>query len=178
MGSQRESIMKEVSYYQLAVENNLRILHNLSHLLDKAAAYCAELKIEERALLEARLFPDMFPLVRQIQAVSDMTQGCAARLIGQEPLNLESKETSFAELQKRITQSAVYLKAVKETDFAGCESREVHAPHRDKPMRGEVFLLCHALPNIFCPTPTACNLLRHNGVPVGKADFLGPFRDL
>jgi hypothetical protein len=166
-----------VSYYQLAVEGNLRVLHNLSHLLDKAAAFCVERKIEERALLDARLFPDMFPLVRQVQLVSDMTKGCAARLAGQKPPVFENKETSFAELQDLITRTAAFLKTVKEADFVGSENREILPPHRDKPMRGEIYLLCHALPNIYFHITTAYNILRHNGVPVGKADFIGPFRD-
>ena len=162
-----------VSYYQLAVEGNIRVLNNLSHLLDKAVAYCAERKIEESALLEARLFPDMFPLKKQVQVVSDMTAGCAARLAGKQPPGAENKEKSFAELQQRVAAGIAYLQTYKAADFAGGEAREIVVPHRDKPMRGEVFLLRHALPNIYFHITTAYNLLRHNGVPVGKADFLG-----
>ncbi|MCL2873229.1 MAG: DUF1993 domain-containing protein [Betaproteobacteria bacterium] len=162
-----------ISYHQLAVESNITVLNNLSHLLDKAVAYCAERKIEERVLLEARLFPDMFPLKRQVQLVSDMTKGCAARLTGQEPPSFEDKENSFPELQERIAKTIAYLKTVKAAAFADCETREIRLPRRDKPMRGDVFLLRHSLPNVYFHITTAYNILRHNGVPVGKADFLG-----
>ncbi|MCL2591698.1 MAG: DUF1993 domain-containing protein [Betaproteobacteria bacterium] len=149
------------------------VLNNLSHLLDKAVAYCAERKIEECALLEARLFPDMFPLKRQIQMVSNHTTGCAARLTGQEPPSFEDKENSFAEWQECIAKAVAYLKAVKAADFANSETREIRLPWKDKPMCGEAFLLRHALPNIYFHIAAAYNILRHNGVPVGKADFLG-----
>ncbi|MCL2309908.1 MAG: DUF1993 domain-containing protein [Proteobacteria bacterium] len=164
-----------ISYYQLAVESNICVLNNLSHLLDKAVAFCAERKIKESVLLEARLFPDMFPLVRQVQLVSDMTKSCAARLTGQESPSFEDCETSFVELQNRIAKTVAYLKAVKAAGFAGSESREILLPRRDKPMRGETFLLRHALPNIYFHITTAYNILRHNGVSIGKADYLGTF---
>ncbi len=163
-----------VSYYQLAVESNIRVLNNLSHLLDKAKTFCTERKLEERVLLEARLFPDMYPLVRQVQLVSDMTKSCAARLIGQEPPRFEDKEASFAELQDRITKTIAYLKTVKEADFSGSKDREIRLPWKpDKPMRGEVFLLQHALPNVYFHITAAYAILRHSGVAIGKADYIG-----
>ncbi len=167
-----------LSFYQLAIGGNLRVLANLSHLLDKAAAYCSERKIEDRVMLESRLFPDMFPFVRQVQLVSDMTKSCAARLIGAEPPRFEDKETSFAELQKRIADTIAYLNTVKESDFADSAERQVRLPWKpDQPMRGEVFLLQHALPNIYFHITTAYNILRHNGVPIGKADYVGKITD-
>lgn len=163
-----------ISYYQLAVESNIRVLNNLSHLLDKAISYCSENKIDDQVLLSARLFPNMFPLVRQVQLVSDMTKSCAARLIGQEPPSFEDKETSFAELQKRISDTVSYLKTIKETDFANSANQEIRLPWRkDHPMRGEIFLLQHAISNIYFHITTAYNILRHNGVVIGKADYIG-----
>lgn len=163
-----------VTYYQLAVGGSLRILDNLSHLIDVAADHCRERKIEDRVMLEARLFPDMFPLARQVQLVSDMTKSCAARLTGNEPPKMEDKEASFAELQKRLADTAAYLKTFKEADFADSADREIRLPWRqDQPMRGEVFLLQNALPNIYFHITTAYDILRHNGVPLGKADFIG-----
>jgi hypothetical protein len=162
-----------VSYYQLTIESSVCVLNHLSHLIDKAVAYCAERKIEERVLLEARLFPDMFPLKRQIQIVSGHAASYAARLIGKEPPSYEDNENSFAELQARIAKTIAYLKTIKEADFADSEMREIRLPRRDKPMRGEVFLLRHVLPNLYFHITTAYNIMRHNGVPIGKADYLG-----
>lgn len=163
-----------ITYYQLAVSSNLRVLNNLSHLLDKAAAHCSEHKIDEKVMLELRLFPDMFPLVRQVQLVSDMTKSCAARLLGQEPPRMEDKETTFVALQKRIADTVAYLKTLKEADFTDCADREVRLPWKpDQPLRGEVFLVQHALPNIYFHITTAYNILRHNGVAIGKGDYVG-----
>ena len=162
------------SYYQLATQNGTRALRNLSHLIDKAVEHCAEHKIDEQALLQFRLFPDMFPLVRQIQLVSDMTKSCCARLTGAEPPSFPDTETTFAQLKERLARTIAYIETVKEADFAGCEQRQITLPWRqDKPMRAEAFLQYHALPNIYFHVTTAYNILRHNGVAVGKADYIG-----
>ncbi|MDR1463584.1 MAG: DUF1993 domain-containing protein [Azoarcus sp.] len=164
-----------VSYYQLAVLGNICVLDNLSHLLDKAVAYAEANKIEERALLDARLFPDMFPLIRQIRMVSDMSRFAPAWLTGKEAPKFEDNETSFAELKTRIANSTAYLRSFKESDFADSANREVRLPwNPGKAYRGEVFLLRHSIPNIYFHLTTAYNLLRHNGVPIGKTDYLGP----
>ncbi|MDR1064309.1 MAG: DUF1993 domain-containing protein [Azoarcus sp.] len=163
-----------VSYYQLAVLGNIRILNNLSHLLDKAAAYAAANKIEEGALLDARLFPDMFPLIRQIRMVSDMSRFAPAWLTGKEAPKFEDDETGFAALKARIANSVAYLQTFKESDFADSAAREVRLPWNSaKAYRGEVFLLQHSIPNVYFHLTTAYALLRHNGVPIGKADYLG-----
>ncbi|MDR2091985.1 MAG: DUF1993 domain-containing protein [Azoarcus sp.] len=164
-----------VSYYQLAVLGNIRVLNNLAHLLDKAVEYTVANKIEERALLDARLFPDMFPLIRQIRMVSDMSRFAPAWLTGKEAPTFEDTETRFAELKTRIAQSVAWLQTFKESDFADSADREVRLPWNPaKAYRGEVFLLQHAIPNIYFHLATAYDLLRHNGVPIGKADYLGP----
>ncbi|GHT81808.1 hypothetical protein AGMMS49960_05170 [Betaproteobacteria bacterium] len=163
-----------VTYYQLAVTGNLRVLDNLAHLLDKATAHATANKIEERALLDARLFPDMFPLVRQIRMVCDMSRNHAAWLTGKEAPQFGDTETSFADFKTRIANSIAYLQTFQDSDFAASAEREVRLPWSpDKAYRGEVFLLQHSIPNLYFHLTTAYNILRHNGVPVGKADFLG-----
>ncbi|MDR2031271.1 MAG: DUF1993 domain-containing protein [Azoarcus sp.] len=164
-----------ITYYQLAVSGSIRILNNLSHLLDKAVEYAAAKGIEERALLDARLFPDMFPLIRQIRMVCDMSRFAAAWLGGKEAPKFADDESSFAELKTRVADSIAYLRTFEESDFADSAEREVRLPWNPaKAYRGEVFLLQHAIPNIHFHLTTAYDLLRHNGVPIGKADYLGP----
>jgi hypothetical protein len=163
-----------VTYYQLAITGNLRVLNNLSHLLDKATDYAQANKIEERALLDARLFPDMFPLIRQIRMVCDMVRNGVSWLTGKEAPQYGDDENSFTELKTRIVNSIAYLKKFQESDFADSPNREVRLPWApDKVYRGEIFLLQHSLPNIYFHLTTAYNILRHNGVPIGKADYLG-----
>ncbi|SQI43292.1 Uncharacterized protein conserved in bacteria [Leminorella richardii] len=162
-----------LSYYQLATQSTIRVLNNLDFLLSIASAFCKERRIEEQVLLNSRLAPDMFPLVRQIQLVSDMTKSCAARLAGLEPPIYEDSETTFAQLKARIANTISYIKTLEEKDFTDSESREIKLPWYDEPMRGDVFLLQHALPNIYFHITTAYNILRNNGVAVGKRDYLG-----
>lgn len=163
-----------VAYFQLAIAGNLRVLSNLSHLLDKTAEYAKANKIEERALLDARLFPDMFPLIRQIRMVCDMSRNGAAWLTGKEVPKFSDDENSFSDLKTRITNSVAYLNTFQESDFSSSAEREVRLPwNPDQAYRGEIFLLQHSIPNIYFHLTTAYNILRHNGVPIGKADYLG-----
>lgn len=163
-----------VTYYQLVISGNIRALENLAHLLDKAAAHTAANGIEERALLDARLFPDMFPLIRQIRMVCDLSRAAAAWLAGREAPTFDDDEPSFAALKTRIANAVAYLRTFQESDFAASAAREVRLPWSpDTAYRGEVFLLQHAIPNIYFHLTTAYDLLRHNGVPLGKADYLG-----
>lgn len=164
-----------ITYHQLAVSGNIRALDNLSRLLDKAAEYAAVNKIEESALLDARLFPDMFPLIRQVRMVCDMSRFAAAWLAGKEAPKFDDDETNFADLKARIARSIAYLQTFGESDFANSAGREVRLPWNPaKAYRGEVFLLQHSIPNIYFHLTTAYDLLRHNGVPIGKTDYLGP----
>jgi hypothetical protein len=166
--------MSTVNYFQLSITGNIRILNNLSHLLDKATEHAKSNKIEESALLEARLFPDMFPLIRQIRIVCDMSRNGPAWLTGKEAPQYKDEEISFADLKTRIANSVAYLKTFKESDFADSAEREVRLPwNPDKAYRGEIFLLQHSIPNIYFHQTTAYNILRHNGAPIGKTDYLG-----
>ncbi|MDR2690430.1 MAG: DUF1993 domain-containing protein [Azoarcus sp.] len=163
-----------ISYHQLAVTGYLRALDNLDHLLDKAIEHVQARKLDERALLDARLFPDMFPLSRQIQMVSVMTANGVAWLIGKETPQFENTETTFAALKRLLAQTAEFLKSVKESDFADSANREVRLPWKpNEPLRGEVFLLQHSIPNVYFHLTTAYDIMRHNGVEIGKADYLG-----
>ncbi|MDR1855228.1 MAG: DUF1993 domain-containing protein [Azoarcus sp.] len=163
-----------VTYYQLAILGNVRALENLAHLLDKGAEYARANKIEESALLEARLFPDMFNFARQVRMVCDMSRLAVSWLTGKETPKFADDEKSFADLKTRIANSIAWLKTFGEADFKDSPTREVRLPWApDKAYRGEVFLLQHAIPNIYFHLTTAYDLLRHNGVPIGKADYLG-----
>lgn len=162
-----------ISYYQLATQSTTRVLNNLDHLIDMAMAFCAERKIDESVLFNDRLAPDMFPLARQVQLVSDMTKGCAARLAGIEPPSFADTETSFEQLKERIKKTVDFIATLKESNFADCEKHDIKLPWYDNALPAEVFLLQHALPNIYFHIATAYNILRHNGVPVGKRDYIG-----
>jgi hypothetical protein len=174
-GSQSKgAAMSTVNYFQLAITGNIRILNNLSHLLDKTTEHAKANNIEESALLFARLYPDMFPLIRQIRMVADMSRNGVAWLTGKEAPKFKDEETSFADLKKRIADSVAYLKTFKESDFTDSPGREIRLPwNPDKAYQGEVFLLQHSIPNIYFHQTTAYNILRHNGVPIGKMDYLG-----
>lgn len=163
-----------VTYYQLAILGNVRTLENLTHLLDRGEEYARANKIEEAALLDARLFPDMFPFARQVRMVCDMSRLAVAWLTGKDAPKYADDEKSFTELKTRVAHSITWLKTFTEADFSGSATREVRLPWSpDKAYRGEVFLLQHAVPNIYFHLTTAYDLLRHNGVPIGKADYLG-----
>lgn len=164
-----------VSFYQLVIEGNIRALNNLSHLLDKATEYVTANKIEESALLDARLFPDMFSFTRQVRMVCDMSRFGASWLTGKEVPKFDDNETSLAQLKTRIANTISYLKTFKDSDFADSAGREVRLPwNPGTAYRGEVFLLQHSIPNIYFHLTTAYDLLRHNGVLIGKSDYLGP----
>lgn len=165
-----------ISMYQAAVPAVLKMMGNLSSILDKAQAYCAARKIEERVLLDARLFPDMFPLVRQVQIVSDTAKGLAARLAGQEPPSYPDTETSIPELKARIAKTVEFVKSLPPSQFDGAETRTVTLTFgggRKVEFAGQDFLFNNALPNFYFHLTTAYDLLRHAGLEIGKRDYLG-----
>lgn len=150
-------------------------LKNLSVLLDKAAAHAAANKFEPNVLLTARLFPDMFALARQVQLATDFAKGAAARLAGIDPPKWDDTETTIDELQARIKKALDFLSGFTAAQFQNAETRsiEIKTPVRPFTFTGKSFLLHWAVPNFYFHVTTAYNLLRHNGVPVGKFDFLG-----
>jgi hypothetical protein len=151
------------------------MLGALSKNLAKAEAHCEAGKIEPEALLGARLFPDMFPLRRQVQLASDFAKGAAARLAGVENPAMADTETTFAELQARITRTRDFLATVTPAMLEGAGTRTVtfKARGEDRKLPGAAYLSKVALPNFYFHLATAYNILRHNGIELGKMDFLG-----
>lgn len=164
-----------LSMYSSSVPVFKHFLNSLSVILKKAAEYAAEKKLDDTVLTQARLFPDMFPLARQVQIASDVAKGCAGRLAGVELPRYEDTEQTFGELQARIEKTIAFLDSIPEDAINGSEKREIKlkAGPRELEFVGEYFLRQWALPNVYFHITTAYNILRHNGVPVGKMDFLG-----
>lgn len=164
-----------LSMYQSSVPVFVKMLSNLSAILQKAAAHAEAKKIEPRALLEGRLYPDMFTLTRQVQIATDSAKGCAARLAGVEPPKFEDNEASFADLEARLQKTIAFVKSLPAEKIDGSEDRDVSLPMRGQSVtfKGMPFLLNFVLPNFYFHLTTAYAILRHNGVEVGKGDFLG-----
>ena len=147
----------------------------LAKLLDKAEAYAEEKNFKPQVLVDARLSPDMLSLAGQVQRLSDTAKGAAARLTATEAPAFADDEVTLADLRARIEKTAAYLASVPEAAFEGAEERTVvlKTRHREVSFTGQDYLLTHALPNFYFHLTTAYAILRHNGVPVGKLDFLG-----
>ena len=165
----------KISMYQASVPMFIRMLNNLAAVLDKGAAHAEAKKIDPSVLINARLYPDMLPLARQVQIAGDGAKGAAARLAGLEPPKYEDTETSFSDLKGRIQKTISYLNTLKPEQIDGSEERAVTLPIRGQPVtfQGLPYLLNHAVPNFYFHVTTAYDILRHNGVEIGKADFLG-----
>jgi uncharacterized protein len=166
-----------LSMYQASVPVFVRTLTNLSAILDKAVHHAAQRKIEPSVLLGTRLFPDMFPLLRQVQLTSDFAKGTAARLAGAEVPKFPDTETSFEDLKARITRTIDFVKSFKPGQIDGSEEREITIPIGGQPhsFKGQAYLLHQAMPNFYFHATATYAILRHCGVEVGKRDFLGPF---
>jgi uncharacterized protein len=164
-----------LSTHQASAQRFAHILRNLSTLLDKAEAHCTAKKIEPAALLQFRLFPDMFTLTRQVQIACDTAKGAVARLAAVDIPKHEDTEQSFAELKGRIASTVQFVESLKPAQIEGSEEREVVIKMRgqDTKLKGAQYLLGVAYPNFYFHVTTAYNILRHNGVELGKRDFLG-----
>ena len=164
-----------LSMYQASVPVFVRMLINLKGILEKGAAHAQAKKIEETVLLNARLYPDMFAFVRQVQLACDFARGTGARLAGMEPPAYEDNERTIAELVSRVDRSIAYLRTLTAATIDGSEGREIVRPIRGEPKKftGIGYLLQFALPNFFFHTTTAYAILRHSGVELGKSDFIG-----
>lgn len=165
-----------ISMYEATVTPLKRALKNVSNILKKGEAYADTNQIEHSVLLNSRLFPDMYSLTRQVQIATDMSKGGVARLANLEIPKFEDTETSFAELQTRITKTLEFIESVTPTQLEGSESREIILTIRkvDLKFNDKEYLLYWVIPNVYFHVTTAYNILRHNGTPLGKADFLGP----
>ena len=166
------------SIYEASVPMMLRMLRNLSTILDKAAAHAEANAIDPATMTEARLAPDMFNLARQVQSAADAAKTCAARLAGEPPPSYPDTETTIAELQGRIAKTIAYVQGLRPDLFDGSEGRTITLPLRQQPVsfRGSDYLTQFALPNFFFHVATAYDVLRQLGVPIGKMDYLGSFQ--
>lgn len=150
-------------------------LKGLSAILKKAEAHCVAKKIEPDALLTARLFPDMYHLTRQVQLVTDFAKGMGARLAGVAVPSFPDEERTFEQLQARIAKTIAFLGTLKKEQFEGAATRTVTIKVRGNDMSfpGGEYLAGYAMPNFYFHLATAYNILRHNGVELGKMDFMG-----
>lgn len=162
-----------ISMYQASAPAFIRMLNNLAAILEKAAAHADAKTIDPAVLLNTRLYPDMFPLVRQVQIATDTAKGCAARLAGREPPRYQDNEASFAALLARIRKTIAYLDTAKPAEIDGSEERTINLKVRDGTLTftGLAYLLHFALPNFYFHVTTAYGILRHCGVELGKTDF-------
>jgi len=161
--------------HSMSVPVFAKTLGNLSAILDKAAAHAEAKKIDPAVLLTSRLYPDMFPLTKQVQLACDFAKGTVARLAGQEPPKYDDNETTIEALKARIAKTVDYVRGISAAQFAGAEEREVQIKIRDQTLsfKGLAYLAHMALPNFFFHSTTAYDILRHNGVDLGKRDFIG-----
>jgi hypothetical protein len=161
--------------YQASVPRFANTLGNLSAILDKAQAHCEARKLEPLVLTGYRLFPDMFPFSRQVQIACDTAKGAVARLAGAEVPRHEDVERTFEELKARIAKTVDFVQSMNAERIDGSEDREIVLQMRSGERRytGLQYLMGHALPNFYFHVTTAYNILRHNGVELGKADYLG-----
>ena len=160
--------------YQVTIPQFKKALNNLNKILDKAAANADARKFDSEVLMNARLAPDQFNFIRQIQIACDTAKLGAARLAGKEAPKHDDNEKTLAELKARIESVVAYLGTFSEKDFAGAEERHITQPRWEgKYLTGTEYALEHALPNIYFHITTAYSILRHNGVDIGKKDYLG-----
>ena len=164
--------------YATSVPVLQQILGGLDAVLAKADAHATAKSIDPNALLQARLFPDMFQLVRQVQVACDFAKGAAARLAGVDVPKMDDTETTFAQLQARITAVQAFMATLKPEQFEAAATREIvtqAGSPKEKRFTGQAYLAHYAMPHFYFHVTTAYNLLRHNGVELSKKDFVGSF---
>lgn len=165
----------QISMYRASVPNFIRMLGNLAGVLEKGAAYAAAKKIDPAVLVQARLYPDMFPLARQVQIATDTVKGCAARLAGQEVPSYPDTEATFPELGARIDKTREFLQGFRPAQIDGSEERTIELKLGGTPrtFTGLDYLFDFVLPNLYFHVTAAYCILRNCGVEVGKRDYLG-----
>ena len=167
-----------ISLYAASVPVFKQMLSSMSATLAKAEAYATAKNIEPNALLQARLYPDMFHLIRQVQVAAEFARSVPARLAGLEPPKVDGTEKSFAELQTLIATALAYLDGFTAVQIDGQEGREIilrPGTPKEKKFNGQSYLLNYALPQFFFHVTTAYAILRHNGLEVGKRDYMGTY---
>ena len=164
-----------ISMYQASVPVFQKMLKNLDGVLDKAVASAEARKFDPAVLLNARLAPDMYAFTRQVQIATDHAKGAVARLAGAEPPRYEDTEQSFDELRARIAKTIAFVESLSPEKIDGSEQRPIalRVGGKDWSFTGQDYLLGFALPNFYFHLVTAYNILRHNGIEIGKGDYLG-----
>ena len=165
-----------LTMYDVTIPTLKRLLTNLSAILKKGEAHADAKKIDHSIFLNARLAPDMYALTRQVQIATDMSKGAAARLAGVDIPKYEDDETTFADLQARIAKTVAFIDGIQPAQLEGSENRDIVITVRNTNLafKGQAYLLNWVNPNVYFHVATAYNILRHNGVELGKLDFLGP----
>ncbi|MEN9658268.1 MAG: hypothetical protein RL571_1733 [Pseudomonadota bacterium] len=167
-----------ISMYTTSVPVFKQLLIALADVLAKAEAHAEACKIDPAVLLQTRLYPDMFPLVRQVQIACDFAKSVPARLAGVDVPAYEDNEQSFAELQARIAKTLALLDGLSAAQIDGSEALEIvlrPGTPKEKKLDGQTYLLSYGLPQFFFHVTTTYALLRHNGVEIGKRDFMGAY---
>lgn len=165
-----------ISMYQASIPVFLRALNNLRHLLQKGEAFAADKDFAPEVLLQTRLIPDMFPLLRQVQIVTDLAKNGACRLAGIDPPTFEDDETTFVQLYTRLDRAKAVIKAITPEQIDGSEARSITLTTRvagELTFDGQSYLLGFAIPNVLFHCTIAYAILREAGVPIGKLDFMG-----
>lgn len=164
-----------MTMYSASVPVFIHMLRSLEAVLAKGAAHAEAKGIDPAVLAGARLYPDMFPLSRQVQIATDVVKGCPARLSGQEPPKYEDDEAAFPELVERVRKTIAYLEGFKPEQIDGTEDKQVTLKLRsgELTLDGYAYLTGFVIPNFFFHVTTTYDILRHNGVELGKKDFIG-----
>ena len=164
-----------LSMYQASVPRFVNALKNLSHILEKAQAHAEAKKIDPLILASSRLYPDMLPLTKQVQIASDTCKGLVSRLAGVDIPSYEDTEKTLVDLQARVTKTMAYVESFTPAQIDGTEDKDIVVKRGEKEThyKGMQFLLGHAIPNVYFHITTTYNIVRHNGVEIGKSDYLG-----
>lgn len=164
-----------ISMYDACVPRFSSMLRNLDAILAKAQAHAEAKKIDPAVLMSARLFPDMLPFVKQVQIATDHAKGAAARLAGVEVPRFEDTEQSFDELRARLAKTIAFVESFSVAQINGSEDRDIalKAGGKEMSFKGMPYLIGYAIPNFYFHLVTAYNILRHNGIEIGKGDYLG-----
>ena len=164
-----------ISMHQISVPVFTRMLTNLIAIIEKAAAHCEEKKIDPAVLINYRLYPDMFAFAKQIQIATDAARNGTAYLAGAEPPKFDNTEQTFAELIERVKKTIAFVNTFRPEQIDGTEEKDVVIKRGETTVtyKGQAYLLNRVLPNFFFHITTAYDILRHNGVELGKKDYLG-----
>lgn len=164
-----------ISMYDACAPRFASMLRNLDAILAKAQAHAEAKKIDPAVLMSARLFPDMLPFVKQVQIATDHAKGAAARLAGVEVPRFEDTEQSFDELRARLAKTIAFVESFSAAQINGSEDRDIalKAGGKEMSFKGMPYLIGYAIPNFYFHLVTAYNILRHNGIEIGKGDYLG-----